>query len=753
MPRLIKASAAGALALATLVACSDPGPAFSPPKVVRALTASDLSGTVGAKLNGGLSVKVIDYSDRGLGGVRVGFSVIAGDGTLGSLLVVTDAEGIAHTDWTLGQTAGENKVVASVFGMDVDSSATVVATGVAAAPAGLSVTPRVLRIPSTSIAGVITGRVVDQFGNVVTGAVTYTSRDEGVVTVSSSGAVNIANNNRGVSTWIVVSGSGFTDSAKVFNLSSTDTPCTGISAKATLAVGDVALTGFADNGICVPASAGDREYALVPFFNSPVPSAVSVFTVSGVGVKATQSQTLGVVRARDMLAQLTRDAAALDRGATLDRQLRLSGRRELAVRAAGARQWYASRSLVNGRSASRATTLPKVGDLVQRNVEANSFCADPKMRTGRVIGVTQRSVIMTDVANPAGYTDDELMAFGTAFDTLVYPSDVANFGAPTDVDENGGRLEIFFTHAVNEVGIGVLGFEYARDLLPKSGPIGSCPGSNVAEILYIRVPDGGVTVASAKVDVLATLAHEFQHVINDGRRLYVNTNGAPAEERWLNEGLSHIAEELLFYKSTGLTPRRNLGPQFSQNSSAYTQFMLRNFSRYFLFTSVPELQGPVGVDDEDDDLESRGAAWSFLRFAADHRAAGNETALWQSLVNGNSSGMQNLYDHLGPDIRLLMRDWGISVFMDDLVTTDPKYAQLSFNMRQVPGFRSPSVFNLTTSTSPTSTSSTVTLGALSSLFVRFGVGANQEAYVSANGYPANTTPLPHGVLLALVRTK
>jgi hypothetical protein len=102
-----------------------------------------------------------------------------------------------------------------------------------------------------------------------------------------------------------------------------------------------------------------------------------------------------------------------------------------------------------------------------------------------------------------------------------------------------------------------------------------------------------------------------------------------------------------------------------------------------------------------------------------------------------------------------MRDWALSNFLDDLVTTDAKYTQPSWNLRQIPGFQSPAVFNLvpTPQTSPT-VSSTITLSALSSQFVRFGVAANQEAYVSASGFPANTnTPLPRNVLLAIVRTK
>ena len=166
--------------------------------------------------------------------------------------------------------------------------------------------------------------------------------------------------------------------------------------------------------------------------------------------------------------------------------------------------------------------------------------------------------------NPAnGFTDAELTSFGFDFDTLAYPMDVANFGAPSDIDNNAGRVVLFFTHGVNEAGLGVLGFFYGRDLLPKVGPLGSCPGSNVGEIINLLVPDAVTSKSTAAANTVGTAAHEFQHLINASRRLYINTSAAPTEERWLNEGLSHIAEELMFYKVSKLTPRQNIGPQIS----------------------------------------------------------------------------------------------------------------------------------------------------------------------------------------------
>ena len=110
-----------------------------------------------------------------------------------------------------------------------------------------------------------------------------------------------------------------------------------------------------------------------------------------------------------------------------------------------------------------------------------------------------------------------------------------------------------------------LGFYYQRDLFPKTSAAGTCPGSNVGEMFYLLVPDPtGVINGNVreKSDVIAytlgTVAHEYQHLINASRRMYVNKYGAVFEEKWLDEGLAHSAEDLNFWAASGLSPRSNL---------------------------------------------------------------------------------------------------------------------------------------------------------------------------------------------------
>ena len=77
---------------------------------------------------------------------------------------------------------------------------------------------------------------------------------------------------------------------------------------------------------------------------------------------------------------------------------------------------------------------------------------------------------------------------------------------------------------------------------------------NVRSMADVRQSTGGVR------------GHEFQHLISASRRLYVN-DASEFEETWLNEGLSHIAEELLFYSASGLAPRQNITLAQLTNSS------------------------------------------------------------------------------------------------------------------------------------------------------------------------------------------
>jgi hypothetical protein len=242
----------------------------------------------------------------------------------------------------------------------------------------------------------------------------------------------------------------------------------------------------------------------------------------------------------------------------------------------------------------------------------------------------------------------------------------------------------------------VAGFFFDRDLFPiaDTPDFKGCAGSNYGELFYLLAPDPTGTIngnvrRTGFVDSVTTsvLAHEFQHLINASRRLYVTPNADDFEVTWLNEGLSHIAEELLFLHEAGLTPRQNLDTIRIRSSAvirtAFNADMSSNAARYRTFLEKPSENSPLR---DDDSLETRGATWNLLRYLADRKAGsgGSDAATWQALVNSPKVGLANLSTVFGSDIASKVRDWNVSHYTDDVVLGVPaEYTQPSWNWHSV----------------------------------------------------------------------
>ena len=286
------------------------------------------------------------------------------------------------------------------------------------------------------------------------------------------------------------------------------------------------------------------------------------------------------------------------------------------------------------------TPLPaslKVGDLVRVNVNAVDGCTNGKYRIARVEAIGDKSMILADTLNPkGGFTATDFQRYAAKFDTLVYPLDEGAFGAPTDIDNNG-RVGIIFTGAVNELTPAgstsyVGGFTFSRDLFPKlaSARAQACATSNQGEYFYSLAPDPLGTINTNRrtagfVDsvTVPVLAHELQHLINASRKLYVNITADAFEVTWLDEGLAHVAEELLFYRESGTAPRTNLDVAAirarSTIVSAFNAAMLGNAGRYRSYLNNPVAASPYASNDS---LSTRGAAWSWLRYLTDQKLTG-----------------------------------------------------------------------------------------------------------------------------------
>jgi hypothetical protein len=248
------------------------------------------------------------------------------------------------------------------------------------------------------------------------------------------------------------------------------------------------------------------------------------------------------------------------------------------------------------------------------------------------------------------------------------------------------------------------------------------------------------------------VAHEFQHLISAARRLYVVKTENFDEEVWLNEGLSHIAEELVFYRASGLSPGQNLTADRLRSSerirAAFNGYASSNFGRYGEYLRDPEANSPYGDDDE---LGTRGAAWAFLRYAADRRG-GDQAALWNRLVNNPLTGIPNLRAALGAEPVEWARDWTTSVYTDDLLPSAPApFQQPSWHFRNIFSALSTSaVYPLRTRNLADAVTTSVTLAPGGGAFFRLAVpsgGRGEVRITSGAGAPGG------GFSATVVRTR
>src|SRR5262249_20928072 len=119
-------------------------------------------------------------------------------------------------------------------------------------------------------------------------------------------------------------------------------------------------------------------------------------------------------------------------------------------------------------------------------------------------------------------------------------------------------------------------------------------------------------------------------------------------------------------------------------ADAFHQFGIANVRRYAQYLRSTNNQGPVGIPG-DDDLETRGAIWSFLRYAADRASSGGtDGSFWFKLVNSTTTGLANITNVIGQDPSLFLHDWATSVFTDDAAPgIDPRFQQRSWNFRSL----------------------------------------------------------------------
>ncbi|MDO8501068.1 MAG: Ig-like domain-containing protein [Gemmatimonadaceae bacterium] len=550
-------------------------------------------------------------------------------------------------------------------------------------------TPSQITVNETAQASAI---VKDQNGNALTGkSITWTSLNQAVATVSSTGVI------KGVaagSATIQGSVDGVTGSATVVVVAPVAS-CTAGPTTVDLAVGEVRVLSASATGGCVKiaTTGGSSQYVVIAANANSTPDDLSTYTI-----KSDEGET---VPNTNLLANPYRVAAQLalapsDGPGSLqiayESRLRQTERRELRI-VAGQRA-YGARSLDRSLRMSVNAAISAVGDTTRFKVPKS--CRDFKTITATVKYVSNRAILYTDSAAPdGGFTDTDFKEIGTEFDNLIYPTDVDYFGTPSDLDGNS-RVIILYTPEVNKLtppnnpGGFVGGFFFAGDLFPSTGD-GSCLQSNVAEIFYVLAPDPGGTIngnirttAAVRQGTRGTIAHEFQHMINASERIQSPIE-QELEDTWLDEALSHFAEDLNGRKLKNFGEANNLTfAQLSSNNNDYYAFFFQNFARFQRYLQNPGPNAPTSSF-SDSSLADRGAAWALLRYTADHYAPGGDIkAFTRALAGGPNIGVNNLVTRAGGvSFDSLIAGWMVANYSDDagVAGLATKYSYKTYDMR------------------------------------------------------------------------
>ena len=230
--------------------------------------------------------------------------------------------------------------------------------------------------------------------------------------------------------------------------------------------------------------------------------------------------------------------------------------------------------------------------------------------TAVLYATSQRANAYVDVADTGRVSKEQIQAQVDRFSTRTYPKITSAFGSESDVD-NDGKIHFLYTNLTdpdpNVLFAGAWGIFDARALLPvRLGGNG-----NRSDMFYVN-PD------LKPEDFDPVIAHEFQHLINFNQHVLLRNK--QSEELWLNEGLSHVAEDLI--------------GEFSRSKRWDVDVFFWNTERGALGAPSPP------------ERARRGAAYMFLCSLIEEFGSGIVTRLVQT----NKSGISNIENATGRSI-------------------------------------------------------------------------------------------------------
>jgi hypothetical protein len=307
----------------------------------------------------------------------------------------------------------------------------------------------------------------------------------------------------------------------------------------------------------------------------------------------------------------------------------------------------------------------------------------------RAKGISQKVAIFVDTLAPAGGLDSVQLANITRqFDTLLYAIDTAAFGRESDIDANQVVM-VLMTNTVNKLVTAaecnqsgfVAGFFFGLDIDPTYSDDSR---SNKGEVFYSIVADPAGTLscqhsaAEVQAFVPVTFVHEFQHMISFNQHVLVR--GQNGELLWLNEGLSHYAEELAGRSHEAVADARVANCTLGTLACRFYAGNMLNAYDYLDSTGHHFLLPTEGIGS----LGERGAAWLFVRYLVDRYAAGPTLSDWntftRSLVRTSQVGVANVEAATSDQFEDIVSRWGLANWVTDLGSAPPELKYDSWNL-------------------------------------------------------------------------
>ena len=329
-------------------------------------------------------------------------------------------------------------------------------------------------------------------------------------------------------------------------------------------------------------------------------------------------------------------------------------------------------------TASVAVVKPQVNDQRTFQVCATTDCNTFVQTTATAKVVGQKVAIFLDDSVPTGgYIQSDLDKVGALFDSQLYPIDTTAFGRETDLDNNSVVIVLLtpkvnaLTPDCNATGSVILGYFFGLDLEP------SQQHSNDGEVFYGLVPDPGnsscdISKSFATNFLPPVFIHEFQHMISYGQ--HVVTRQGSSELTWLNEGMSHFAEEL----GGRLIPDAECQPAFT---TCETQFLSGDVENAYDYLNDTESSFLIEPESSTGTLAERGANWLFVRWLADHFAATQPagTEFTRAIDQTDQIGAANVEAVTGEDFSTLVSQWQLANYLDNLPGFIPLSDRLQYS--------------------------------------------------------------------------